>query len=535
MKKLLALLGCAGLFACDGDVQITTVPAMRTVPMVDNHGRPTPAVCPGAQGCESGDGPLMVGAAAETITPTFETWDDLDGDGVKDPDEPFDDADGDGQWDAAWMAGFDMGRAANGVHDDLWARTLVFAQGDMLVGMVSFDTLGVFQADVNALRAAAEPLGFDHVIVAATHNHEAEDTMGISGPDPGTTGRDPAYLEHIITRAVAGLEASLDNMVPVTVTVGQSTAPDLIDDSRLPEVKDPTITTLRFDADDGGTVATWTFWGNHPEALGGDNHIITSDYPHYLRTGLEDQYPGSVAVFSAGNLGGLMNPLHIAGCPDENGDETCPSGTFELADYIGTNVAGLAGAALSDGRSVTPTLSFTRMSYFTQVDNLRLVLALKVGLVERDGFLPDGTFVEGERLRELPIEDIRDGGMLINTELNILRFGDVTIVTIPGELYPELWLEGPEGSLVERPAGGDFPDAPIDPALLSLFGDDETVVAINNANDALGYIIPKAQFDEAPPFAYKENGQYGEINSIGPDMGHDLYMSLQELLGLQLR
>lgn len=51
-------------------------------------------------------------------------------------------------------------------------------------------------------------------------------------------------------------------------------------------------------------------------ALGGRNRIITSDYPHYLRETLETRYPGSVLVFLAGTLGGLMNPLNIPGCPD---------------------------------------------------------------------------------------------------------------------------------------------------------------------------------------------------------------------------
>ena len=36
------------------------------------------------------------------------------------------------------------------------------------------------------------------------------------------------------------------------------------------------------------------------------------------------------------------------------------------------------------------------------------------------------------------------------------------------------------------------------------------------ANDELGYIIPRAQWDEKPPFAYgREESQYGEVNSVG--------------------
>jgi hypothetical protein len=36
------------------------------------------------------------------------------------------------------------------------------------------------------------------------------------------------------------------------------------------------------------------------------------------------------------------------------------------------------------------------------------------------------------------------------------------------------------------------------------------------ANDEIGYIIPRRQWDKHEPYAYgKEHGQYGEINSCG--------------------
>ena len=39
------------------------------------------------------------------------------------------------------------------------------------------------------------------------------------------------------------------------------------------------------------------------------------------------------------------------------------------------------------------------------------------------------------------------------------------------------------------------------------------------ANDEIGYIIPRCQWDRQRPFAYgRMTGQYGEINSCGPDV-----------------
>ena len=48
------------------------------------------------------------------------------------------------------------------------------------------------------------------------------------------------------------------------------------------------------------------------------------------------------------------------------------------------------------------------------------------------------------------------------------------------------------------------------------------------ANDEIGYIIPKRQWDEKPPFCYgRQKAQYGEINSVGPETAPILYHALE--------
>jgi hypothetical protein len=38
------------------------------------------------------------------------------------------------------------------------------------------------------------------------------------------------------------------------------------------------------------------------------------------------------------------------------------------------------------------------------------------------------------------------------------------------------------------------------------------------ANDEVGYLIPKRQWDLKKPFAYgRKKAQYGEVNACGPD------------------
>ena len=74
------------------------------------------------------DGKIKAGFSAMKITPDVpDQWNDTNHDAQYDPDDgdTFTDGNGNGEFDAVWMAGFDNKRAANGVHDDLWARTMV--------------------------------------------------------------------------------------------------------------------------------------------------------------------------------------------------------------------------------------------------------------------------------------------------------------------------------------------------------------------------------------------------------------------------
>jgi hypothetical protein len=85
---------------------------------------------------------------------------------------------------------------------------------------------------------------------------------------------------------------------------------------------------------------------------------------------------------------------------------------------------------------------------------------------------------------------------------------------IPGEIYPELVL-----GKVQDPVdpGADFPNAPIEPAIyLQLKSKHRMIIGLGN--DEIGYLIPKRQWDETPPFCYGlKKAQYGEENSVGPE------------------
>jgi hypothetical protein len=115
----------------------------------------------------------------------------------------------------------------------------------------------------------------------------------------------------------------------------------------------------------------------------------------------------------------------------------------------------------------------------------------------------------------------------LRTEVSWLKLGELSVAAIPGEIYPELVLDK-----VEDPPdpGADFPDAPIEPAIYKQMPGPYRLI-IGLANDEIGYIIPKRQWDEKPPFCYgRKSAQYGEINSVGPDTAPILCQAFKDLV-----
>jgi len=49
------------------------------------------------------------------------------------------------------------------------------------------------------------------------------------------------------------------------------------------------------------------------------------------------------------------------------------------------------------------------------------------------------------------------------------------------------------------------------------------------ANDEVGYLVPKSEWDQKPPYLYGAKGPpYGEINSCGPDTARLIHGALAE-------
>jgi hypothetical protein len=419
-----------------------------------------------------------------------------------------------------YMAGFGQNRKATGVHDPLKARAVVLEHDGRRVALVSLDVIGFFHP--NVLRVREQLPGFTYLLVTSTHNHEGPDTLGLWGPHPFKSGVDADYLKHVEGQIVKAVQDAAADARPVKARLGTATAPELLHDGREPQVKHDELTAVEFlDAQTDKPAGLLVQWNCHPETLGSKNTQLSADFVGSTVGHLQDKHRCPV-VYLTGTVGGLMTSLHVE-VKDDKGN-LLPDGTFEKAERYGQFVGELADRALAGAKDVRLTpLEAARRDVFVPMDNKGYLLMRQIGVLERQAFLWADDPYKAEPAPAAEAEK----RLCLRTEVGRLRLGELEAACIPGEIYPELVLDK-----VQDPPdpGADFPDAPIEPAIYKqLAGPHRMLIGL--ANDEIGYIIPKRQWDEKPPFCYGlKQAQYGESNSVGPDAAPVLCRAFKELV-----
>ena len=419
-----------------------------------------------------------------------------------------------------YLAGFGKNRKATGVHDPIMARAVVLDDGKQKIALISVDVVGLFFDAVERVRGKLP--GFGYVLVSSTHNHEGPDTLGLWGATFFQSGVDPDYLQSVEAGIVKAVQQADAGRTAVVARIGTARAPELLHDGREPYVKHDELVALRFQGKDrpAGVVVQWNC---HPETLDSKNTEISADYVATTVAHLERRY-GCPVVYLTGTVGGLMTSLHVE-VKDEKG-KPLADGTFAKTERYGQLVGRLAEKALTSAKPVSLTpFTVRRRALYLPIDNKMYQLGWKLGVLKRPAYAWTGDPAKADKV------DAADAGskrLACRTEVGHLRFGDLDVAAIPGEIYPELVL----GKVQDPPdPAADFPAAPPEPGIYSSLTAPHRML-IGLANDEIGYILPKRQWDERPPFCYgRKKMQYGEVNSLGPETGPILCETFKGMVG----
>lgn len=360
---------------------------------------------------------------------------------------------------------------ATHVHDELHARSLVLDDGETRVAIVVADNVGIPRHVLDeAKRLTHQSTGvpLDRILIASTHTHSAASAGGSDRHNPS----EPLdrYQAFLVNRIADGVRRAINNLEPARAAWGRGSLPEQVFNRRWfmnpgshldnpfggsdkvrmnppvgsPDLlkpagpTDPGIGFLAVQSSSGRPIAVLANYSLH--YVGGvPNGHVSADYfgmfTRRLATIVSDdrQTPPFVAMLSNGTSGDINN-INFRG----GQRQLPPYGRMAL---VANQVAAEVFRAMQEityHEDVPLRMIQRELTLETRQPNANLVAWARDVLAR-----PEGAPARHPRERIYAQRTLRMAEMpaRIDVPLQVLRVGDLAIVTIPFESFVEIGLE----------------------------------------------------------------------------------------------
>lgn len=361
-------------------------------------------------------------------------------------------------------------KAAQEKKGDLFARAMVFEQGNTRIAIVNVDNLGWTSVLGNKSRALIKGIPPENILIGASHTHSAPDAYGF--PDmSGKSFADLNYLDWCVKQIADAVNEAIAKLEPATLKIAVEEAKGKIAyNYYAPQLYDPRCGVIQAIASSGASkgkpIATLVNYAIHPEVLGSGRGILSPDLCGPLYAKIESQI-GGVALFMNGAQGGMVT----ADTRLEFGKEGMggkEANTWEECIRIGELLADEALRIIEKAPVLDkPAIFCTSRQIEFPIDSEMMRFILK----------------------NSPLKYQFSKENMVSTQLNLLNIGPAQILTIPGEALPNI------GFYVKRNMPTKLP---------FLFG---------LTNDAFGYMLTKVDFNSFKRYEYISRTSLGEMTA----------------------
>ncbi len=405
----------------------------------------------------------------------------------------------------------------NGVYDDQSVNAIALNDGSSRGTAIfaAIDGIGVGNADIREIRAAVEEKleekGVESNIIAininSTHCHTVIDTQGFNldligkifnnifswlpGIDP-VRSIDEEFLEIMIDGAS---DAIIDAYLSMTEGklyyfetdgIGRDDEKNLYADDkysyltnkRYGEGYQHVIACFKFIPDDASIAPTiFANLGAHPTTINRATSLLSADFPNYIEKSVNES--GINFMF----IQGAQSPVSVKKNNVENEEvlakvaaeaqNDARAADYQASKSLGYEFARLILEASADAKEVEPMLNIDMDECTVKLDKGLFYLAADAQML---GF----TTV---------FDSSSPSGYSLITEVGYIEIGkDITMLTVPGELIPQLVYGNVVGA--EDSYLGTEWDLEATADIIRRNNPDETVLVMGLCNDAIGYIIP---------------------------------------------
>ncbi|MHA1506405.1 MAG: neutral/alkaline non-lysosomal ceramidase N-terminal domain-containing protein [Candidatus Asgardarchaeia archaeon] len=353
-----------------------------------------------------------------------------------------------------------MDKPSIGIHDELYAKCLVFDDGSEKVAIISADLLALDGDFVNSTRSEVEKLtGIpgENVMMAATHTH--------SGPigtlitlDVLTSEKFKEMAKHLrelyVRKFATLVHTALRTMKDGKVGSGKGRVCGACTNREDPNGPyDNEVCILRADNAAGNLMGAIINFSCHPTILNERNLMISADFPYYTTRVIETVKEGSIALYMNGAQGNVSTRFTRRGT------------SFKEAERIGNMIGGEALKVLEKIETVEDAeIEVKREVFkipqkkFPTVDEAKaMVKEAEEKVKELSSKGVKGPYLRvamnnlvGAKLQLYLAEHVKGPIFPEDAEIQAIRINDTVLLGVPGELFTEFQIEIKEKSKFEK-------------------------------------------------------------------------------------
>lgn len=350
------------------------------------------------------------------------------------------------------LVGFAGRGPAEEIEDDLFVTALALEDSGVRALLLTADLIGFgerFVAEVRAEITRRVEIPPENILLCASHTHYGPVTGAYETELPEDVA---AYLANLKYLMAGAAQVAMARLQPVRLGFGEGESfigvnrrerrPDgqIILGQNPDGPCDRSVRVMRLDTADGKPLAALVNFACHPVSATHAFRSVSADYIASMRK-LVETATGATCLFLQGASGNI-NPIEMRHSAEPARRLGLMLGGEVIAVFEATRTILQDGLSSATTRAELPAMTFASLD-----EGLRSVEELQATLTRLEAEnAPEGSRYWAEsRLRraEDRLESLRTGVPLptLSAELNALRFGDVALVTAPGEIFTETGLE----------------------------------------------------------------------------------------------
>jgi hypothetical protein len=316
-----------------------------------------------------------------------------------------------------------MNKPAEGIHDSIYAKALAMKSGDSKYLIITLDILGLPSNFKTDLLKRIEKKGWkaENMMLLPSHSHGSLEMAAINSKNvfgvPQIGIFQPELLSFLLDKTEKLVLEADKNYREVKIGTGSAKFDGLNRNRRGDKTIDNELTVTRVDLANGQPLAALVNWTAHPTFIGGDDMLVSAEWPGYLQTEMEKTIGQGAVVMYYNGAEGDQSPVYGG-----------KGGAYEKIQGYGKIIA---GKTLEVYKQIQPKTE-NQLAFNYQIIDLPQQVA-------HPDFMETGGAEYG--LNEQTVKVIMDALGPKKVGMGSVRIGDFVLVGIPGELVAELGLK----------------------------------------------------------------------------------------------